>query len=120
MENLEQPTLPKLLKLIDESPGFAGLGASIQTISKLSEADDGGTRELTGAILRDAALTAKLLRLSNSSRNARGGRNVTTVDQAIVILGLNTVKSVALSLSLLDTLSHKPQSRLLHAEIVAA
>jgi HD-like signal output (HDOD) protein len=120
MENQDTSVLSKLLNLIDTNPGFAGLGASIQTISRLTDAEDGGTQEITAAILRDAALTAKLLRLSNSSRNARGGRNVSTVDQAIAILGLNTVKSVALSLALLDTLSHKPQSRQLHAEIVAA
>ena len=104
---------------MDSSPGFAGLGASVQTISRLGD-DVAGTRELTTAILRDAALTSKLLRIANSSRNSRGGRNISTIDQALVILGLNTVKSVALSLALLDSLSHKPQSKQLHAEIVAA
>ncbi|WP_422901283.1 HDOD domain-containing protein [Propionivibrio sp.] len=105
---------------MDSSPGFAGLGASVQTISRLGDDLDGGTREITATILRDAALTSKLLRISNSSRNARGGRNVSTIDQALMVLGLNTVKSVALSLALLGSLSNKPQSNQLHAEIVAA
>ncbi len=120
MNNPEQDTLPRLLKLIDASPGFAALGTSVQLISKLSAAEDGGTGDITAAILRDAALTARLLRLANSSRNARSGRNVSTIDQAIAILGLNTVKSVALSLALLDTMANNPQARLLNAEIVAA
>ncbi|MDD5250252.1 MAG: HDOD domain-containing protein [Rhodocyclaceae bacterium] len=105
---------------MDGSPGFAGLGASVRLISSLGDDQEGGPREITAAILRDAALTAKLLRIANSSRNARGGRNISTIDQALVILGLNTVKSVALSLALLDSLSSRPQSKLLHAEIVAA
>lgn len=113
-------TLDKLFKLIDDSPGFAGLSTSIQTLSQLSEAEDGDTRKLTSSILRDAALTSKLLRLANSCRNSPSGRNVSTIDQAIVILGINTVKSVALSLALLDTLSNVPQARQLHAEIAAA
>ncbi len=116
----EQSTVAKLLERMDKSPGFAGLGASVQTISQLGDDLDGGTRKITEAILRDAALTAKLLRIANSSRNARGGRNISTIDQALVILGLNTVKSVALSLALLSSLSNKPQSKQLHAEIVAA
>ena len=120
MDNQKQSPISKLLKRMDSSPGFAGLGSSVRLISRLTEAEDGGTRELTETILCDAALTGKLLRISNSSRNARGGRNITTIDQAIVILGLNTVKSVALSLSMLDALSNKPQSKQLHAEIVAA
>ena len=120
MEDSDQSAVARLLRKMDSSPGFAGLGASVQTISRLADDVDGGTRDLTAAILRDAALTAKLLRIANSSRNARGGRNISTIDQALSILGMNTVKSVALSLALLDSLSHKPQSKLLHAEIVAA
>ncbi|OHC61764.1 MAG: hypothetical protein A3H93_10185 [Rhodocyclales bacterium RIFCSPLOWO2_02_FULL_63_24] len=120
MENQQQSAIATLLQRMDSSPGFAGLGASVQTISRLSDDVDGGTRDIAESILRDAALTARLLRMANSSRNARGGRNISTIDQALVILGLNTVKSVALSLALLDSLSRKPQSRLLQAEIVAA
>ncbi len=119
MESQEQPAIATLLQRMDNSPGFAGLGSSIETITRLGD-DAEDPREITASILRDAALTAKLLRIANSSRNARGGRNISTIDQALVILGMNTVKSVALSLALLGSLSRKPQSNLLHAEIVAA
>lgn len=118
MEEADKPgIIATLLARIDASPGFAGLGQSVQLVSKLTEAEEGGTRELTTAILRDPGLTTKLLRLANCSRN---GRNVSTIDQAIALLGLKTVKSVVLSLALLNNLSHKPQSNQLHAEIVAA
>lgn len=118
MENQQHPVIAKLLRRMDDSPGFAGLGASIQTIVQLSDDEDCDNHAITAAILRDAALTAKLLRFANSSR--RGGRNVSTIDQAIAILGLNTVKSVALSLALLNSLSNKPQSEVLYAEIVSS
>src|SRR6478609_5780507 len=115
MSDQEEAAIERLLQRMDSGPGFAGLGASVQTISSLNDDDDdGGPRTITATILRDAALTSKLLRLANSS--ARGGRNVSTIDQALIILGLNTVKSVALSLALLDSLSNKPQSKQLHAE----
>lgn len=120
MENQEQSASVRLLQRMDSNPGFAGLGSSIETISRFGDDGDGGAREITASILRDAALTAKLLRIANSSRNARGGRNISTIDQALAIVGMNTVKSVALSLALLGSLSRKPQSNLLHAEIVAA
>ena len=120
MDESETSTIARLLQKMDASPGFAGLGASVKLISTLGDDSDGDTREIVASILRDAALTAKLLRIANSSRNARGGRNIATIDQALAILGLNTVKSVAMSLALLGSLSHKPQSKHLHAEIVAA
>jgi HD-like signal output (HDOD) protein len=123
MENSEgkeqAPIISQLLKKMDASPGFAGLGGAVQNICRLVD-DDGSNKEIAAAILRDPALTSKLLQIANSSSNSRGGRNVSKIDQVIAILGLNTVKSVALSLALLGSLSHKPQSRQLHAEIVAA
>lgn len=117
MSEEKAPIIQKLLKRMEATPGFAGLGASIQTISKLGD-EDGDGKEIATAVLRDAALTARLLRVANSSQ--RGGRNVVTVDQAIAILGLTTVKSVAMSLALLESLSNRPQSKILHAEIVVA
>lgn len=123
MENVEEkkksPLIDSLLNKMEDSPGFAGLGGAVQTISRLVD-NDGGHREVVATILRDPALTSKLLRIANSSRYARGGSNISTIDQALAIIGLNTVKSVALSLALLNSLSNKPQSNQLHAEIVAA
>ena len=119
-EEIQQPqAVVSLLQKMDTCPGFSGLGGTVQTICRLVD-DDGGNSQIVTAILRDPALTSKLLHIANSSRNARGGRNVSTIDQALAILGLNTVKSVALSLALLNSLSNRPQSNLLHVEIVAA
>jgi HD-like signal output (HDOD) protein len=112
-----ESAVPKLLALMDKDPGFAGVGASIQVVSELAD-DDGDSRALVNAILRDVALTSKLLRLSNAS--SRGTRSVSTIDQAISVLGLNTVRNVAISLSLLNGMGNKPQWRQLHAEVVAA
>jgi HD-like signal output (HDOD) protein len=117
MQEQQSAVLSKLLSSMANDPGFAGLGGSVQVISRMGD-DDSDARDITTAILRDAALTSKLLRLANAS--SRSTRNVATIDQALTVLGLNTVKSVALSLALLDSLSNKPQSTQLHAEIVAA
>lgn len=104
---------------MDASPGFAGLGGAVQTISRLVD-DDGDNREIVAAILRDPALTAKLLQIANSSRYARSGGNISTIPPVLTTLGLNTVKSVALSLALLNSVSNKPQAGQQYAEIVAS
>lgn len=123
MEHAEEKAQPlvigKLLKRMDASPGFAGLGGAVQNICRLVD-DDGSNKAIADAILRDPALTSKLLQIANSGSNARSGRNVSKIDQVLAILGLNTVKSVALSLALLGSLTHKAQSKQLHAEIVVA
>lgn len=103
---------------MNASPGFASLGNAIQAICNLVD-NDGDNREIVAAILRDPALTTKLISIANSSRYPRGAGNVSTIGQVLAILGLNTVKSVALSLALLNSMSSKPQSEQIHAEIVA-
>jgi HD-like signal output (HDOD) protein len=117
MQEQEPSALNKLMQRMTEDRGFAGLGSTVQTVAVMGD-DDAAMREITAAILRDAGLASKLLRLANAS--ARGARNVATVDQAITVLGLNTVKSVALSLTMLQSVANKPQARQLHAEIVVA
>src|SRR5450631_640013 len=119
-EDTKQPIIiEKLLKKMDASPGFAGLGGAVQKICRLVD-EDGSNKEIVSTILRDPALTSKLLQIANSGSNMRGGRNISKIDQVLAILGLNTVKSVALSLALLGSLSNKVQAKQLHAEIVAA
>lgn len=111
--------IDRLLKRMDASPGFACLGGSVQAISRLVD-DDGDTREIVTAILRDPALTAKLLQVANSSRYARSGKEVTTIAQALTVLGLSMVKSIALSLALLNSVPDKAQAAQGYAEIVSA
>ena len=93
MKEHDLPVIDRLLQRMENSPGFAGLGASVQAITRLTNSDDAETREIAAVILRDAALTGKLLRIANSSRYGQGGRNISTINQAIAILGLKTVKS---------------------------
>lgn len=60
--------------------------------------------DLQALIAVDAGLTAKILRLANSSFYGQS-RRITTLKDAIVILGFNTVRNLTLSASMLDSLS---------------
>lgn len=118
-ETSQPKIISKLLHKMDASKGFAGLGGAVQNITRLVD-DDGSNKEIAAAILRDPALTAKLLQIANSGSNMRAGGKASKIDQVLAILGLNTVKSVALSLALLASIPDKAQSKQLHAEIVVA
>lgn len=124
MDNEELSTADRLLQKIDASPGFATLNASVQTLGHIGEDAECDARTITQSILRDAALTGRLLQAANSGRgahpSARDGRNISTIDQALAILGLNTVKSIALSLEQIDALNDPQQRQLLRAETISA
>lgn len=114
----EHPVIATLLQRMDDHPGFAGVATTLLARDVLNDEDETGSRDLTAAILRDAALTGRVLRLANAS--SRAARNVSTIDQAIVILGMNAVRSAASALDRIESIPHAPQARQMQAEIVAA
>ena len=109
----------RLLQKLDASPGYAGVPGIAGTIGGLVDGD-GNADKLIDAILCDPALTAKLLQLANYTERTISGRNVSTIDQALSILGPGKVKSIAAELLPLESLGNKPQLDQLHAEIMAA
>lgn len=119
IEDMQEPTIiDSLLEKMDACPGFASLGVAVQSVSRLVD-EDGDHKEIISSILLDPVLTARLLNIANSSRYPRGSGNVGTISQALAILGVNTVKSVTLSLALLNSLPHKQQSGRIYSEIAA-
>jgi diguanylate cyclase (GGDEF)-like protein len=62
--------------------------------------------EIAKLLSHDPALTAKLLRLTNSPVYGLKSR-VSTVSQAVVILGLNAIQTLALSFSLVKNLQQR-------------
>jgi len=67
--------------------------------------------DLAQAILDDAALTQKVLRTANSSMYSRFGQNVTTVTQAIMLLGYEKIGHLALSLKVTGDLLAASKSK---------
>ncbi len=116
------PILPQLLALMDAHSGFAGFQGAVQHVKNLLDSDSGSARQFASAILNDASLTAQVLRLSNVSgvKSAYGKGNVSTIDQALFIMGMDSMKSLVHSLSATDTLTTPAQKTRLEAELVAA
>jgi HD-like signal output (HDOD) protein len=69
---------------------------------RLASIDDISVDDLSSVIEKDPSLTIRLLRLANSAFFRTGGP-ITTIGQAIQMVGLNRLRIMALSLSLRDT-----------------
>lgn len=63
-----------------------------------------GTERLGRLILQDPALTVRILRLSNMAYYNPSGKPTTTISRAVMVLGVDTVRSICLSLSLMEIL----------------
>ncbi len=87
------------LKLAGKLPSPPGVGMAIL---ELTRTDDFSVDEVAHVIQSDPALTGRILKLTNSSRNATV-KPVTTVAQAVNRMGMSTVRSVALGFSLISS-----------------
>lgn len=92
-------TVEFLLRRMAHKSDFPALSASVTSINQMSaEADTASIRTLSDTVMRDFALTQKLLRLVNSA--AVGGRNITKVSAAITILGVGQLRTMATAMML--------------------
>ena len=72
-------------------------------ILQLVDAETASGKELIAVVERDQALTGKLLRLANSAFFGQS-RRVATIPRAVVLLGFSTVRNLALSVKVWETL----------------
>jgi len=85
----------------EEMPVFA---QTARLVAGLSAKDSTSIGELARAVLIDSAMTARVLRLANSVYFNPSSKRITTVSRAIVMLGFDTVRAIALSVAMIDTL----------------
>ena len=81
------------------------LPAAALSVLQLTENDSTGMDELAKIISVDAALSARILRAINSSFYGLN-QKVTSINQAVVLLGLHSVKTLVLGFSLVANLTH--------------
>ena len=84
-----------------ELPAFA---TTVQAVSAEAAREGSSVSDVARAILHDPSMTARLLKMANSSFYNPSGSPINTISRAIVVLGFNAVKSICLSISIMDHL----------------
>ncbi len=104
-------TLEQLVASVDDIPALPSV--TVQVI-KLTEDPDSTVEDINRVINQDQGLTAKVLRLANSAYYGFP-RRIRTVTEATVLLGFQTIKSLALAASVSEVLSREMQGYALQA-----
>ncbi len=97
--------LNSLCLRISRSENLPVLPTVLIQILKLYEDPNVSPRSLEKIIEQDAALTAKILRVAGSS--LYGAKSATSVGRALSVLGMNTLRSIAVSLAYQQILSQR-------------
>lgn len=93
-ENM-MPALPQALVRVQKAIQDTGVSA----------------KDLAEVILHDPSLTASVLRLANSAYYRHSRANIRTITSAIVLLGFETIRNLALGLSVYNMLNRLPRAR---------
>ena len=93
----------QLAKRIRQCTSLPTLPAIAIQVLELAQSADVDITEIARTISKDPALSTKILRTVNSSFYARS-QNVSTISHALVILGLQSVKTLVLGFSLVSNL----------------
>ena len=115
----KQSTLEFLLRRMRHKSDFPALSQAISAVNKIAVSDKESVSNLSNFILRDFSLTNKLIKLVNAATYGQFGGTISTVSRAVVILGFNTVRNVAVTLILFEHLQNKSQALKLRDEIIS-
>lgn len=116
-EQSQKRILDFLESRIRKNGDFPALSEAISHINRIASSEKESITTLSNAILREFALTTKLLKLVNSVSYVQyGGGNVGTVSRAVSILGFDAVKNIAMTLILFEHLQNKKQAAQLKNE----
>lgn len=100
--DLEQKN--RLRSIVNRTTELAPLKSVATRAIQLAEDERSAAMDLATVISSDQALTAKLLRLSNSAYYGYS-RRIGNVREAVILLGMRTVRSVAISSGIIDSFS---------------
>lgn len=84
--------------------GMPVFAHTARDISRVSDSHESSASELARVVLQDAAMTAKLLRVANSPVFNPMRKTISTVSRAVVVLGFQEVRSICLSIAVVESM----------------
>ncbi len=113
-------TVQFLLRRMRHKKDFPVFSHTISVINQASSSETEDLTKVSNTILKDYSLTNKILRLVNSAYYNRGGDKISTISRAVVMLGINPVRSLATGLMLFEHMQNKLQASQLKEQAVQA
>ncbi|MBK9344061.1 MAG: HDOD domain-containing protein [Dehalococcoidia bacterium] len=99
--SLGMNTRNRLRLIVNRTTDLTPLKSVATKAIQLAEDERSAAMDLATVISSDQALTAKLLKLSNSAYYGYA-RRISNVREAVILLGMRTVRSVAISSAIID------------------
>ena len=111
-ESRKKDTLEFLIRRMKHKTDFPALSDSVSAINRLTSSDKESINRLSNTILKDYGLTNKILRLVNSAYYRQsGGGSISTVSRAVIVLGFDALRNIAITVLLFEHMQDKGSAR---------
>jgi len=98
-------TLNEVHTRLDRLGDLPVFSATINRIQQISSSKESDAMALAMAVMKDANLSAKLLRLANSSQVNRGKGRINVISRAVILIGFDEIKNLSVTLKLIECFS---------------
>jgi len=98
-----------------EGSQAAVLSSLLKELDRITASDESSGMQLADIILKDASLTSTVMRIANAVSFNPGGVPVTTVSRAILNIGFKNIRSLCLSIKVLEAVLKDSPSPMLVA-----
>ncbi|MCW5612378.1 MAG: HDOD domain-containing protein [Rubrivivax sp.] len=117
----DDATLQFLLRRMRHKTDFPALSDAVVRIQRVATSETESLKSLTDEILKDVALTNKLLRMVNTAHfTAVAGGGIATVSRAVALVGFAGIRNMALSVLLLEHMGDKSHAAQMKEEFLRA
>ena len=112
VDSRKKDTLEFLMRRMKHKKDFPALSSSVSAINKLTRSDKESVNKLSNTILKDYGLTNKILRMVNSAYYRQsGGGTISTVSRAVIVLGFDILRNLAVTVLLFEHMQDKGSAR---------
>jgi len=98
---VEKKGLSAWLERLDGEDGVV-LTSILSELNELTSSDETSANQLAKVILKDPSLTTQVLKIANTVHFNPTGSPVTTVSRSILTIGFNSIKSLCISIKVLE------------------
>ncbi len=115
-----QETLNAIYAQLDRIGDLPVFSATVNHIRQISSSRETDAMALAIAVMKDANLTTKLLRLANSNFYNRGSGKITAISRAVVLIGFERIQNLCMTLKLIESFKEKEPGTGVEDLLVAA
>lgn len=100
-----QATVSAIYSQLDRLGDLPIFSATVNRIREISVSRESDAMALAMAVMKDANLSAKLLKIANTPQYNRGHGNISVVSRAVVLIGFERIQNLSMTLKLIETFS---------------